>query len=104
MRDGLPVALVNETVSAPENIVLPDGDSWFAAGRGWVYLEQMSAEVQLAVATPVLDIYPAAGVMCELAMNAFSRGEGIAAELAQPVYLRDEVSWKKISEQKKKNQ
>ncbi|WP_428035281.1 tRNA (adenosine(37)-N6)-threonylcarbamoyltransferase complex dimerization subunit type 1 TsaB [Amphritea sp.] len=104
MRDGLPVALGNETVSAPENIVLPDGDNWFAAGRGWVYLEQMSAEVRQAVTTPVLDIYPAAGVMSELALDAYLRGEGMAAELAQPVYLRDEVSWKKISEQKKKNQ
>ncbi len=104
MRDGLPVALGKETVSAPENIVLPDTDHWFAAGRGWIYLDQMPTAVQQAVEAPVLDIYPAAGVMCELAIDAYSRGEGIAAELAQPVYLRDEVSWKKIGEQKKKNQ
>ncbi|MDX2421955.1 MAG: tRNA (adenosine(37)-N6)-threonylcarbamoyltransferase complex dimerization subunit type 1 TsaB [Amphritea sp.] len=104
MRDGLPVALGNETVSAPENIVLPAGDRWFAAGKGWVYLDSMSAEVQQAVGTPVLDIYPSAGVMCELAIDAFARGEGISAELAQPVYLRDTISWKKISEQKKKGQ
>ena len=104
MRDGLPVALGKEVVSAPENIVLPDGEQWFAAGRGWIYLESMSAAVQQAVSSPVLDIYPAAGVMCELALEAYSRGEGVSAELAQPVYLRDEVSWKKIGEQKKKNQ
>ncbi|MBR9866652.1 MAG: tRNA (adenosine(37)-N6)-threonylcarbamoyltransferase complex dimerization subunit type 1 TsaB [Oceanospirillales bacterium] len=104
MRDGLPVALGKEIVSAPENIVLPDGEQWFAAGRGWIYLETMSAAVQQAVSSPVLDIYPAAGVMCELALEAYLRGEGVSAELAQPVYLRDEVSWKKISEQKKKNQ
>ncbi|RTE65883.1 tRNA (adenosine(37)-N6)-threonylcarbamoyltransferase complex dimerization subunit type 1 TsaB [Amphritea opalescens] len=104
MRDGLPVALVNETVSAPGSIILPDGERWFAAGKGWVYLDNMSAEVQQAVGTPVLDIYPSAGVMCELALEAFDRGEGISAELAQPVYLRDTISWKKISEQKKKGQ
>ncbi|MBQ0756283.1 MAG: tRNA (adenosine(37)-N6)-threonylcarbamoyltransferase complex dimerization subunit type 1 TsaB [Amphritea sp.] len=104
MREGLPVALVKETVSAPEKIVLPEGDDWFAAGKGWVYLESMSAQVQHSISTPVMDIYPAAGIMAELAQEAFARGEGISAELAQPVYLRDEISWKKISEQKKKGQ
>ncbi|WP_417224863.1 tRNA (adenosine(37)-N6)-threonylcarbamoyltransferase complex dimerization subunit type 1 TsaB [Amphritea sp.] len=104
MRDGLPVALRHETVSAPENIVVPAGERWFAAGKGWVYLDNMSAEVQHAVGTPVLDIYPSAGLMCELAMDAFARGEGVSAEEAQPIYLRDTISWKKISEQKKKGQ
>ncbi|MDO6565352.1 tRNA (adenosine(37)-N6)-threonylcarbamoyltransferase complex dimerization subunit type 1 TsaB [Amphritea sp. 1_MG-2023] len=104
IRDGMPVALMNEAVSAPENIVLPDDGQWFAAGKGWVYLDKMSSAVQHAVGTPVLDIYPSAAVMCELASRAFARGEGIAAELAQPIYLRDTISWKKISEQKKKGQ
>ncbi|MBN0989763.1 tRNA (adenosine(37)-N6)-threonylcarbamoyltransferase complex dimerization subunit type 1 TsaB [Amphritea pacifica] len=104
MRDGLPQALDKEIVSSPENIVLPEGDNWFAAGRGWIYLDSMSAAVQQAVCAPELDIYPAAGMMCELAVAAFARGEGVSAEQAQPVYLRDEVSWKKVADQKKKGQ
>jgi tRNA threonylcarbamoyladenosine biosynthesis protein TsaB len=104
MRDGLPQALDKEIVSSPENIVLPEGDNWFAAGRGWIYLDSMSAAVQQAVCTPELDIYPAAGMMCELAVAAYVQGEGVSAEQAQPVYLRDEVSWKKVADQKKKGQ
>lgn len=101
LREGLPVALTKEIVSAPGHIVLPAGDDWFAAGKGWVYLESMPEKVQQAIGTPVMDIYPTAGIMAELALDAFDRGEGVSAELAQPVYLRDEISWKKISEQKK---
>lgn len=104
MQGGLPVAVAKEIVSAPENIVLPEGDDWFAAGRGWIYLDSMSEQVQQRIDAPVMDIYPAAGIMAELAQEAFVRGEGVSAELAQPVYLRDEISWKKISEQKKKGQ
>ncbi len=104
LRDGLPVALVKEIVSAPGKVVLPEGDDWFAAGKGWIYLEAMPENVQQAIGTPVMDIYPTAGIMAELAQDAFARGEGVSAELAQPIYLRDEISWKKISEQKKKGQ
>ena len=105
MQSGLPVALIDEQVSAPGDIVLPEGD-WFAAGKGWVYLDDMSDAVKQAVAAnePVIDVYPAAAMMVELAVAQFAAGEAVEPEQALPVYLRDEVAWKKKDEQKKKGQ
>lgn len=105
LQSGLPVALMDEQVTAPGDIVLPDG-SWFAAGKGWVYLEDMTDQVKRAVSgnDPVTDIYPAAAMMAELAVAQFAAGEAVDPEQALPVYLRDEVAWKKKDEQKKKGQ
>ena len=101
---GLPKAMMPELVVAPSAMSLPSAERWFAAGKGWLYLDDMPAEVQQVVSDPVLDIYPSAAAIAELAVDAYARQDWVSAELAQPVYLRDEISWKKISEQKKKGQ
>ena len=104
LQDGLPVALMDELVTAPANLELPEGGEWFAAGKGWVYLDDMPEVLRQSVSAPELEIYPAAGVMAELAAVALANGEGVSPELAQPVYLRDGSAWKKKDQQKKKGQ
>ncbi|KAB7521305.1 tRNA (adenosine(37)-N6)-threonylcarbamoyltransferase complex dimerization subunit type 1 TsaB, partial [Flagellimonas olearia] len=39
----------------------------------------------------VADAHPRAQAVAQLALPAFERGEGVSAEQAQPVYLRDQV-------------
>lgn len=104
IRAGLPVLLDSETVSAPQDIVLPDGGSWFAAGKGWLYLEDMPVAVKDAVSDPVLEIYPTAAAMVRIAAEELANGRTVKADDALPVYLRDEVAWKKKDQQKKKHQ
>lgn len=109
IRSGLPVLLDSETVSAPQDIVLPeivqpDGVNWFAAGKGWLYLEDMPAEVKSSIYDPVLEIYPTAAAMARIAANELANGRTVKADDALPVYLRDEVAWKKKDQQKKKHQ
>ncbi|WP_432470731.1 tRNA (adenosine(37)-N6)-threonylcarbamoyltransferase complex dimerization subunit type 1 TsaB [Amphritea sp. HPY] len=109
IRAGLPVLLDSETVSAPQDIVLPeivqpDGGNWFAAGKGWLYLEDMPAAVKDAVSDPVLEIYPTAAAMVRIAAEELANGRTVKADDALPVYLRDEVAWKKKDQQKKKHQ
>ena len=104
LQDDLPVALMDELVTAPANLELPGGEEWFAAGKGWVYLDDMPEILRQSVSAPELEVYPAAGVMAELAAVAFANGEGVSPELAQPVYLRDGSAWKKKDQQKKKGQ
>jgi len=99
-EDGLAVEIAAERVCAPQQVVLPElNERWTALGRGWVYLDQMSESVQEVVQQPETDYYPSAGDMLPLAAAMFEANEGIAAEDAAPVYLRDEVAWKKKDQQ-----
>jgi tRNA threonylcarbamoyladenosine biosynthesis protein TsaB len=88
--DGQMRLLGDEAVLAPELAQLPaqaSGD-WFGAGTGWGYGERLGAKVAAHDAT----LLPHALDLLTLAQGAWERGEGIAADLAQPVYLRDKVA------------
>lgn len=98
------VGLGDEVVCPPQALTLPDSTQWCGAGKGWSYLADMQAPVQQMITEPLLDIYPTAGCMAQLAAADFAEGKGIAPEDAHPVYLRDEVTWKKIDQQKKKSE
>lgn len=83
--------LGSEAVLAPERAGLPRdaaGD-WFGAGTGWG-----AYAARIPVATSGLDgaLLPHAEDLLSLARFAWARGEVVAADQAQPVYLRDQVA------------
>ncbi len=93
---GALVSLAEEAVAPPESVVEHPavaalaGNFW-GLGQGWQYS-------QLQALTPAgLEpaFYPGAADMAELALSAYERGEACSAEEAQPVYLRNTISWKK---------
>ena len=94
--DKIPQALNDEYVMKPadvceQNIVQSLHKKFIAIGPGWHY-----ADLQTIVpAQLVQDVYPNAKDILSLAVDAFQRGQSIAILDAQPVYLRDSVSWKK---------
>ncbi|MBV7260782.1 tRNA (adenosine(37)-N6)-threonylcarbamoyltransferase complex dimerization subunit type 1 TsaB [Photobacterium sp. WH24] len=98
-QDGDWHVLGEEAVLRPERveqrlISVPD-TRWFTAGTGWqTYQEQLQALAVEKQASTVL--YPEAQDMAWLAQFALQRGEAVDAEHASPVYLRDEVTWKKL--------
>ena len=79
-----------EAVLPPEAVALPEGSGgeWFGAGTGWSYGERLAMPV--AASDPSL--LPDALDILSLAGYAWARGEAIAADLALPVYLRDNVA------------
>jgi len=92
--------LLHEQVSSPQALILPAGiENWLAIGSGWCYLDQMDSVVRDQVIDPVLDLYPRAGAMLKLAQHALAHGQVIQADDATPVYLRDDVAWKKKDQQ-----
>lgn len=100
IQNGLPVELMPETVCAPQQLQLPDAaEDWTVGGCGWVYLESMSVEVQQAVNLLEDMLYPAAAEIVTLALEDWNAGKAVAPEEALPVYLRDEVAWKKKDQQ-----
>ncbi|NQD95949.1 tRNA (adenosine(37)-N6)-threonylcarbamoyltransferase complex dimerization subunit type 1 TsaB [Pseudomonas sp. CrR25] len=80
-----------EAVLPPERAALPregTGD-WFAAGTGW---GSYGARIPLAVIGQDTTMLPHAADLLSLARFAWTRGEALPADQAQPVYLRDRVA------------
>ncbi len=79
-----------EAVLPPEAVTLPRDatDAWFGAGTGWAYSGRLPVAVEAHDAT----LLPHAEDLLRLATFAWTRGEAVEAEQAQPVYLRDNVA------------
>lgn len=80
--------LGREAVLPPEQAGLPDGGEWFGAGTGW---GTFAARLPVVAACQA-DALPHAEDLLTLARFAWARGEAVAADEAQPVYLRDNVA------------
>ncbi|WP_100639991.1 tRNA (adenosine(37)-N6)-threonylcarbamoyltransferase complex dimerization subunit type 1 TsaB [Marinobacter salexigens] len=94
---GLPVLLGEERVCAPSKATLEPGVSqWVGAGQGWAFCDSMTAEVAGAVISVDETLIPRAGWVARLAAMKFKQGLAVPAQQAQPVYIRDEVTWKKL--------
>ena len=85
-----------EAVLPPERVSLPadaSGD-WIAAGTGWgSYAARMPVK---PLAAPQV-LLPHAQDLLALAGFAWARGEALPADIAQPVYLRDQVATPKAA-------
>lgn len=87
-----------EAVLSPEaaqaRIASLEGE-WTTVGTGWqAYPQLLTSPGAQLIASEVL--LPAAEDMLPLALAAWQRGETVAVEHAEPVYLRNEVAWKKL--------
>jgi tRNA threonylcarbamoyladenosine biosynthesis protein TsaB len=95
LEEGLMRLVDQELVIKPELLAGNDNTS-VAVGTGWqTYKELLSGQFS---GVSVLDsvLYPTARDMLSYAQYAFERGDIVAAENAEPVYLRDKVTWKKL--------
>ncbi|HKK05193.1 MAG TPA: tRNA (adenosine(37)-N6)-threonylcarbamoyltransferase complex dimerization subunit type 1 TsaB [Gammaproteobacteria bacterium] len=86
-----------ERVVSPDAVSVPSaGASWFGAGSGWyAHGAALVQAVGERLAGREDTRYPQAHDIAVLGAAALRRGEGVAAEQALPVYLRDEVAWKR---------
>lgn len=94
--DGAEMSLAgSEAVLPPEQVGLPRSSAagWFGAGTGWGYRHRMPVQCSALDAS----LLPHARDLLVLAQPAWARGEAVAAELAQPVYLRDNVAKPKVA-------
>lgn len=100
-RNGRPEPLVDEGVFAPEQVPLPDAwlrerGAWCGYGLGWCYQDRFPTAVTEQLGSVEQSRYPRARDLVHLGSLAFAAGEGVAAEEAQPTYLRNEITWKKL--------
>lgn len=96
-RNGLPALQGEERVCPPSGVALVgEASRWFGAGPGWAFREQMPAAVAEQVAMADESLIPRAAWVARLAEVGYRDGQGVAAEQAQPAYIRNEVAWKKL--------
>ncbi len=90
---GLAHLIEREILCSPRQIPIPGGNDWHGAGTAWeVYHATLRQQLGAALAGWYPQRFPAAHDVALLAAAAYARGEAVAAERAQPVYLRDEVA------------
>ena len=88
-----------ETVISPDKLAQHLADvvhkTEYGVGTAWdAYSEQLSILKSNENSPDVL--FPSAEAMLIIGVSSLEQGKGVAAEDAQPVYVRDTVSWKKL--------
>jgi tRNA threonylcarbamoyladenosine biosynthesis protein TsaB len=90
--DGLVRVSGRERVTAPMHIPLPDEGHWTGVGSGWDrYADTLQQCLGEKLDGWLPGRYPHARDIAILGADGYRGGLGVAAELALPVYLRDEV-------------
>ena len=89
---GTTIEVVTPPAVLPPDAFTPAGDqAWVGCGTGFLaYPDKLGGKVRHVVPA----IYPHAREIARLALPCFARGEGQAAELAEPYYIRDKVALK----------
>lgn len=85
----------------PENLDVPASCSVHIVGDGAGDFDAFPGSLRDRTVSVSPHVLPTARDVAHLASQALERGEIQAAYDVQPVYVRDEISWKKLSEQGK---
>lgn len=98
-EQGLAVLREGPWASAPADVSPMGTQSLCAVGNGCVFLEQFPSSLRARIRVTAPDLLPAARDLVPLALSSFQRGVTQTARMVQPVYVRDEISWKKLTDQ-----
>ncbi|MDP5148644.1 tRNA (adenosine(37)-N6)-threonylcarbamoyltransferase complex dimerization subunit type 1 TsaB [Rheinheimera baltica] len=96
LQNGLMQPSSGEVAIKPQDLPAFDiGGEVYAVGTGWqTYAEALLQKKPAVIAHDIL--YPSAQDMLSLSLPALAAGQFIAAEQAEPVYVRDDVTWQKL--------
>ncbi|HNA83088.1 MAG TPA: tRNA (adenosine(37)-N6)-threonylcarbamoyltransferase complex dimerization subunit type 1 TsaB [Thiobacillaceae bacterium] len=89
--------LAGPKVCPPEAFALPDAEGFLGAGSGFSAYPALGRRLAAHLDRVDADLVPHARSIAALAAPRFGRGEGLPAETAEPLYIRDKVALK-ISE------
>jgi tRNA threonylcarbamoyladenosine biosynthesis protein TsaB len=102
MEQGLAQMRLGPFVCPPAELMIEDQfDSLRGVGSGFCYRENLPASIETALCSVAEDVLPAARDIIPLALEKLARGDTQRPHDVLPVYVRDEVSWKKLAEQGK---
>lgn len=102
--DGLVEAIGPEQVCKPDDLEIDPDCEWNVIGSGWLAHEDaIRARLPRASLWAEGAHYPQAEAIARLAAGPARRNEGVAAEAALPVYLRDKVALTRAEQNKNKH-
>ena len=87
-------ALAGPLVCPPAAVPIPAADGFVGAGSGFAAYPALGERLSGRLAAVDADLAPHARAIARLAAPRFARGEGLPAEAAEPVYVRDKVALK----------
>lgn len=91
-EDGFVELVGNEAVLPVSEIQFPQKNA-VGIGSGWrVYQDELLNRTQNLVSQIESNVLPQSSLIAKLGVYGFQRGLAVAAEHAQPVYLRDKVA------------
>ena len=89
-------AIGDELIVPPAEVPLPDDGDWHGVGSGWgAYGAVIGGRLGDRVSRVRADAHCRAGDIARIAAVDFAAGHAVPAEQALPVYLRDQVAWKR---------
>ncbi|HEX5792480.1 MAG TPA: tRNA (adenosine(37)-N6)-threonylcarbamoyltransferase complex dimerization subunit type 1 TsaB [Rheinheimera sp.] len=96
LQNGLMQPLIEEVAIKPQQLSgFNFSGQVYGVGTGWqTYADELRQQQATSIAADIL--YPSAQDMLTLALPALQAGNFVAAEQAEPVYVRDEVTWQKL--------
>ena len=97
-EDGVMMPVVDENVLAPQKLaeyLSEHTNCAYGVGTGWDAYQAELDGLKINQASPEI-LFPNALSMLSIANPMFENGLAVDAENAQPVYVRDTVSWKKL--------
>ncbi|MBA6233019.1 MULTISPECIES: tRNA (adenosine(37)-N6)-threonylcarbamoyltransferase complex dimerization subunit type 1 TsaB [unclassified Colwellia] len=98
---GIMEAALDDTVLPPAKLAeylsgfLTENQQVYGVGTGWDAYKTELETLKINAGTPEI-IFPHAEELLDIGLYYFSKGMAVSAENAQPVYVRDTVSWKKL--------
>lgn len=101
-REGLAVLRKGPRVCAPEDLNYAYSGPLCGVGSGLRFIDSFPTQFATRIESQNSEILAAAQDLIPLAIDMLQRGETQTAGQAQPVYVRDEISWKKLAEQGKR--
>lgn len=85
-----------ERIVPPGEVPVPEGSEWHGVGSGWgTYAEVLRERLGDRVSVVRADAQCRARDVARIAAVDFAAGRAVPAEQALPVYLRDQVAWKR---------
>jgi len=97
--ENLPVLREGPWACAPSDLSPSEFGSLCAVGSGCLFLDDFPLGLRSKIHSCTPDLLPAARDMIPLALARFECGDFQSPRQVQPVYVRDEISWKKLHEQ-----
>ena len=89
-------SVTGEGIYKPDSIPVPEIAAWAAAGSAW---NTYAVELEKLITYPLSHVdgeyLPHAQDIAQLAAYGYQQGLAVPGEQAQPVYLRDQVAWKR---------